>query len=329
MKRWLTLAVAALMLVSDLAFSQDVAHERVSLRLGIAENTGDIPALIALDQGFYRDEGLDVTAKAWPAGKQALEAMFRHEVDIATVADTPIVLQSFRRYDFVVIATFSHNNPYRLVANRDSGIHVATDLRGHRIGVMVGTTPQFFLHSLLADLGLSIHDVTEVDVSASDTVNALEQGRVDAIAAFDPHAYYAQLALGTRAIVMPYERDRHEETFNYVTWRTFPEEHPTMMQRLLRATLRAIQWSQHHRQEAIAITARHLRMDATVLDTLWDNYRHDLSLDQVLILSLEDQARWAIRNNLSGGATTIPNYLDFIDTAPIDAVLPAAVTLIR
>ena len=329
MKRWLTLAMISLMLMSDLAFSQDATLERESLRLGIAENAGDIPALIALDQGFYHDEGLDVTTKAWPTGKEALEAMFRHEVDVATAAGTPIVFQSFQRHDFVIIATFSYNEPYRFVANRDSGIHVAADLRGHRVGVVFGTAPQFFLHSLLADLGLSIHDITEVNVPASDSVNALVQGRVDAIVAIDPHAYYAQLSLGKRAILIPHERGRYEGSFNYVTWRDFPKEHPTTTQRLLRATNRAIEWSRRHHQEAVTVVAHHLNMDATALEALWDNYRHHLSLDQMLILSLETQARWVLRNGSGSGATTIPNYLDFIDTAPLDAVLPAAVTLIH
>ena len=109
--------------------------EREPLVLGIAENGGDIPTLIALEQGFYRDEGLDVTTKSWPAGKMALEALLRDEVEVATVADTPLVLQSFKRQDFVIIATFSHNPPYRLVADLNDRIASPTDLRGHRVGV--------------------------------------------------------------------------------------------------------------------------------------------------------------------------------------------------
>ena len=302
--------------------------EREALVLGVAENAGDIPTFIALEKGFFRDEGLDVTTRSWPAGKLALEAMFGNEVDAATVADTPIVIQSFKRRDFVVIATFSHNNPYRLVADRKDGILAAEDLRGHRVGVMRGTTAQYFLYSVLADRGIAPTEITEVNVPAEESAEALLRDRVDAIAAFDPHGYYAEVALGARAVVMPYEHSRHEETFNFVVPRDFSSRRPEAAQRLLRATQRAIDWSQEHRAEAIALVARRLKMDEKVLEALWGNYRHLLSLDQVLIASLEAQARWAIRNGIAEGAA-VPNYLDFLDTAPLDAVLPTAVTIIR
>ena len=255
------------------------------LVLGVAENAGDIPALIAIEQGFYRAEGLEVAVKAWPAGKQALEAMLRGEVEVATVADTPIVIQSFQRRDFAVIATFSHNNPYRLVARRDRGILSQNDLRGHRIGVMAGTTPQFFLHSVLADLGLAPAEIVEVNVPAAESVDAILQGRVDAVAAFDPHGYYAEKALGDNAVVMPYERQRHEETFNYAVRRDVLQSRPEALRRLLRGTLRAIEWMRGHRREAVAIAARRLAVDEAVMESLWNNYHHALSLDQVLILS--------------------------------------------
>ncbi len=298
------------------------------LILGVAENAGDIPTLIALEKGFYRDEGLDVATKSWPAGKLALEAMLRGEVDVATVADTPIVMQSFKRRDFVVIATFSHNTPYRLVADRLDGIRAPADMRGHRIGVMAGTTSQFFLHSVLADLGLAPSEIIEVDVPAGDSADAVVNHRVDAIAAFDPHGYFAQAALGDRALLIPYEKDRHEETFNFAVGRDFVQKRPLVAQRLLRATERTIEWIHGHRAEAIALAARRLKIDETVMASLWDNYRHALSLDQVLIVSLENQARWAILNGIGGGGK-VPNYLDYFDSSVLDVVLPSAVTIIR
>ena len=301
---------------------------REALVLGVAENAGDIPTFIALEKGFFRDEGLDVTTKSWSAGKLALEAMLRGEVDVATVADTPIVLQSFKRRDFVIIATFSHNTPYRLVADRTDGIRTPADLRGHRVGVMAGTTPQFFLHSVLADLGLASSEIIEVNVPAEESADAIVNHRVDAIAAFDPQGYYAEIALGDRALVIPYEKGRHEETFNLATRRDFPINHPVAAQRLLRATQKAIEWARGHRGEAIALVANRLKIDEKVMASLWGNYRHFLSLDQVLIVSLESQARWAIRNGIGGGEK-VPDYLDYIDPPVLEVVLPTSVTIIR
>ena len=321
-------------LLAGVAFSpwagrcQAQAAEREALVLGVAESVENIPVLIALERGFYADEGLDITTKSWPVGRLTLEALLRKEVDVSTVADTPIVMQSLQRHDFVVIATFSHGVPYRLVADRNSGILQAADFRGHRIGSMAGTVGQFFLHSILADVGMSPQDITEVNVPAAESRDALTQNRVDAIAVIDPYGYYAQIALGDRAVLPPFDRSLHEQTFNYVTRRDFSRQHPQTAQRLLRATQRAIEWEGAHHQEAVAVTARHLKMDEKVLEALWSNYRHVITLDQALIISLEGEARWAIRNGLSGGGT-VPNYLEFLDSAALEAVMPGVVSIVR
>ena len=47
-----------------------------------------------------------------------------------------------------------------------------------------------------------------------------------------------------------------------------------------------------------------------------------------LLLSLEDQTRWAVRKGLIA-AGAVPNYLDALDPRPLTAVAPGAVTIIH
>jgi NitT/TauT family transport system substrate-binding protein len=53
-----------------------------------------------------------------------------------------------------------------------------------------------------------------------------------------------------------------------------------------------------------------------------------VTLDQVLLVDLEDQTRWLLK----GGLTVrkdMPNYLDFIYTEGLLAVKPEAVRILR
>lgn len=59
---------------------------------------------------MFSDAGLDVVLRPYPTGKMALGAMFAGEVDVATVAETPVMFNSFTRNDFAVIATFTSSN---------------------------------------------------------------------------------------------------------------------------------------------------------------------------------------------------------------------------
>ncbi len=53
-----------------------------------------------------------------------------------------------------------------------------------------------------------------------------------------------------------------------------------------------------------------------------------LMLDQTILMSLEDEARWAMREGLTD-KKEIPNYLDFIYVDALEQVKPETVTIIR
>ncbi|UUZ63731.1 hypothetical protein LP417_31400 [Polaromonas sp. P1-6] len=69
-------------------------------------------------------------------------------------------------------------------------------------------------------------------------------------------------------------------------------------------------------------------LDATKLKASWPSYRFNMALDQGLILALEDEARWAIKNKLTS-RTEMPNYLNYIYLDGLKAVMPSAVTIIH
>lgn len=299
-----------------------------SLTLAVVENFIGIPILIAIEKGFYRAEGLDIDYKALTTGKASFEAVLRGEAEVAMVAETPFVRESFGRRDFVIVSSFGYSYAdSRVVARKDRGIRSARDLRGHRVGVLASTSAQFFLHTLLADHGLTPADLTEVPLSSTEITDRLVQGQVDAVAAFEPYAYQALRALGDQGVSLA-APGRIRETFNFVTRRDLPQRRLEALARLLRGTDRAIAWMASHRPEAIAIVARRLRMEPQVIESLWDAYRPALRLDQTLLFSLEDCARWAMHRGLVRGSQ-MPNYLDFVDVSVLQAVKPEAITLIH
>ncbi|MBS1189360.1 MAG: transporter substrate-binding protein [Rhodocyclaceae bacterium] len=301
---------------------------RESLVVGKPDLLHSLPVILAEEQGFFRDEGLDVTFRTFPSGKMALAAMFDGEVEVAAVAEVPLVLASFRRRDFVIVATFMGSYwESKVVARADRGIRTVADLRGRRIGVPVGTSAHVILDTLLADHGLSPRDVVEVPLSPTEIVGRLMNGQVDAIAAFEPQPAQAMMALDkSRQTVI--RTDRVWTSFNYVTPRDLPQRRPEALARLLRATDRAIAWGRDHRQETIAIMMRRLALDGPMSETVLKDFRYALSLDQTLLLSLEDKADWAIRTG-QVSSKTVPNYLDFVDMSIMEAVKPAAITIIH
>lgn len=297
------------------------------ITIGVASQILSAPVLIAIDKGYFKDEGLEVTVKEYDFGKLCLEAMFAGEVDLATVAQLPIVMNSFKREDFSVVATINYNyDDSKIVIRKDRGIATGADLKGKTIGTVFGTSAHF-----LTDVYLSYHNIQQeemkvVNIPAKDLPAALKEGRVDAISAFEPYAYAATKLLPDSAARLP-KIEIFRETFNLAAMKDFSKNHPEAVKKVLRAIDQAVSFSKQNRAETITILSRKLHVDEAFFETAWDDYALGLALDQTLVLTLEDQARWAIKNRLTD-QTKIPNYLDFLDPTGLRAVNPKAVTVI-
>ena len=83
-----------------------------------------------------------------------------------------------------------------------------------------------------------------------------------------------------------------------------------------------------HSAQALMLTAPRHPPDTAMTRKAWEQYVFALRLDQSLLLTLEDIARWAIRHHLTE-ATTVPNFLDAMYFQALQEVKPEAITIIR
>ena len=307
--------------------SKDAAGARDPVTIGFAAILA-APVIIAHEKGYFFDEGLDVTMREYSAGKLALDGMFAGEVDLATVAETPVVFNSFKRDDFFILAMISSNaDDLKIVVRKDRGIRKASDLKGRKIGTTFGTAAQFYLDSYLNISGLAKDDVTVINRTVSNLPADLQKGTVDAIATIEPYAYEARQLLGDNAMRLP-KVDIYGIMYNLVTTKQFSKKHPETVKKVLKAIDKAVTFIQQNKKESLMITALKLKVDEKFLNAVWDDYIFGLSLDQSLLIAMEDQARWAIKNKLTD-KTLVPNYLDYIYMGGLAAVKPEAVRIMR
>lgn len=300
---------------------------REALVLGFASAPHALPAMIAEELGYFHAEGLDVTVKTYSNGKLALAAMLAKEVDVALAAETPIAISSASNPGIVVIASIMHTYASSKLVVANPAIRSIGELRGHRLGVIAGTNTQRFLHALIESNGLSVGDIIEVPIVPERAAAMLESGEIDAVAIFEPHA--TQLTVGAnqqKRLIL--RSDRDWTSYNYATERQQVQRRSLAMARLLRATDRAIDWSRLHRQETIALMARRLGIDEAASAAILNEFTFALTLDQTLLLSLEDQAQWAMQVGLLPKGA-LPDYLNAIDLTIMQTVKPTSITIIR
>ena len=207
------------------------------------------------------------------------------------------------------------------------GIKTAAELVGKKIGVTTGTAADYFLDSFLLVHGINRKDVEVVNLGPEAIPDALMQGKVAAVATWIPITTRLQKDLGDKGITLQ-DESIYTETFDMAASRELIRQRPRTISRLLRALVRAEEFVARHPQESQRIVADFSHLDVAALAEMWNVFHFDVSLNQSLLVNLEDQARWAIKNGLTD-RRDLPNFFETLYVDGLKSVKPEAVRIIR
>jgi len=241
----------------------DTSGTKIRIAIGGQNQLIYLPATLARELGFYRDEGLDVELQDHAGGAKALEAMIGGSADVVCGFYDHTIQMAAEGRPLVAFVTMLRFPGLVLAASPSSPVNRIEDLKGHVAGVTTpGSSSHMLLTFLLQQHGVPVDSVSVTGIGGAATaVAALERGKVDAGMMTDP----AFTILARRAPAVRILADlRHEagvkEAFGT---RTYPSSvlyaaeqwvrtrHDTAM-RLARAIRRTLEWLQAHTPEEIA-----------------------------------------------------------------------------
>ena len=299
-----------------------------TLNMAVSTTPLSLPLYVAQEKGYFAAEDLEVKLTDCIGGYRCLRKVIDGLADVATAAELPVVLNSFDRTDYAIIGTIvSTSDDVKLIANTRTGITTPAQLTGKRIGVVTGSSGQYFLDLFLLTVGLDPRALNIVGLTPEEMVVALRSGKVDAIAIWEPYGYLAVKALGGSGLVLP-NASVYIETFNLIASRRLFGSRDVALARLLRAVERAEQFIHQYPDDAKAILRKRLQLDQASVDWVWRGLAFRLALEQSLVSTMESQARWALREGHVKGKTS-PNVLTLLYAAPLGSIKPAAVHLLR
>ena len=298
----------------------------------LAAETSLLPTTVwvAENQRFFREEGLDLEIRDFDSGRNALEAMLTDEsINMATVAQTPVVFNSFNGPIFVIVATMAYSiDDVKILARTDQGIQRASDLQGKRVGATLRSTGHYFLDSFLAHYGLSLEDVDLRDIDAAQLSIDLQAGRLDAITTWEPHIYNAQKVFAEEDIVLLVSPTPFRKDFFFTVRTENAARDAENIRKFLRAVVRAEEYIRTRPTADIQkIVQQRISADQEVIEAIWDEFTFRITLEQSILVNIENEANWAIRNDYFDGPA--PNYLKFIYFDALESVKPDAVTVIH
>ena len=284
---------------------------------------------LAEDQKLFSRNGLHVTCRRYDTGVATLGGILNGEVDIAVgVGEFPLVARALQKDKMRIIGNIDKAEFIYLIGRKDRGIEKLSDLKGKRVGTTFGTAAHFHLGRFLDLHGMNMQDINLVDVKTPEQwVNAVVNGDIDAISTAQPYADSVKDSLGANAVVWAAQSGQplYGLIISSEDWIT---KHPELATGFLQSLALAEEYLLRHPAESKAIVQKRLNLDVAYLETIWSQNQFTLSLDQSLIVTMEDQARWMIANGLTS-EKRIPDFCDYIYSDSLKAVKPEAVNMIR
>ena len=157
-----------------------VAGEKFVVLLDWFTNPDHAPLYVAQGLGYFTDAGLDVELIAPADPNDPPKLVAAGQADIAISYQPQLHVQVAEGLPLVRVGTLVATPLNSLVVMADGPIQSIADLKGKTVGFSVGGFEDALLRAMLARYGLTLDDITLVNVNFSLSP-ALVTGRVDAV----------------------------------------------------------------------------------------------------------------------------------------------------
>lgn len=292
-----------------------------TIRIAVSSTPLSSPFIIAKDQGYFKEENLDVTFEYYKGGFKTIKAVFEGKADIATSSEAVVMFNSLKRNDFSLFCTFvTSDNDVKILAHNDSKIKTIEDLKGKKVGTIIGASAHFFLSYTLLMNGISEHEVDIQPLKLGNSATALEDTSLDAIVSWEPFVFLAQKKLGNKVNIVKHDK-LYLETFNAITMRNYASKNNDKLSLIAKSLIKATKYIKSQPEKSQKIIARVLNKDLELIKKTWPDYSFSVSLNQWLLNTLESEAQWAIDHKYTT-AEKVPNFIDFINSNPLHKAAP-------
>ena len=264
--------------------------------------------ILAHEQGYFKDEGVEVTLEYKALGRDCLALVVAGKADLAVVFETPVV-RSLLEGNKISVLTELHRSEFNaaIVARKDRGIANAHDLIGKTVAIVAKTNAEFHLDLLLRSHLIDPATLKIKQMAVDEVLEALLSGHVDAASLWEPFV--------SQAVHKKPEKLLQFRSSFYSEFSMLAGMHANLQAKreeslaILRALIRAQDYFDKKNGEARSTVERILKQQNFFVSPLsWDQMDVKLGLSATLLTMFSVEADWyRAQDKLSG-----PKQLDNI-----------------
>ncbi len=175
-----SLVLAATLLAAPLFTAPAKAAEKFTVILDWFVNPDHAPLIVAKEKGFFKEAGLDVELIAPADPNDPPKLVAAGKADLAVSYQPQLHVQVGEGLPLMRVGTLVSTPLNSLVVLKNGPIQAIEDLKGKKIGFSVGGFESALLNAMLQRHGLTVKDVTLVNVNFSLSPSLIV-GQVDAV----------------------------------------------------------------------------------------------------------------------------------------------------
>lgn len=296
-------------------------------------------ALLAIGQGkdFIADEFKGTPVKLQfqyftGTGPAINEAIANKRLDFAQYGSLPNIVGKSAGLPTRLLASYGYTTIFA-AARPDLPIKSFKDLAGKRVAVAKGTVLHWAFLKALESHGLTLKDVTLLDLATADQLAALAAGSIDAAIGSS-----TLLGLRDKGVVKIFYTSNDigpkAAGFGAITvTEDFEKKYPDATRRVARGLVRAAEWLSHeeNREEAlaiwsrsgVAITSLRSEFEGVPLKNVYNPRVDDFLVSQYRDAIAFSKAQKLIRADIDVQKWILPGYVDdAITQLKLDATFP-------
>jgi len=185
----------------------------------------------------------------------------------ATFMIVPLAMKLREQGVPIKICYLGHRDGSEIVVAKNGNVRSLGDLKGKTVAIpSVFSNQNFVFHKLMKDYGMKQDDINFVVLPPPDMPSSLATGAIDGYFVGEP--FCAKAELDGYGRVLYYARDIWPNFIScaLVVHEDLINEHPEIVQDLVRGIAESGAWAETHRAEAAKLVAPYYRQDEKVLN---------------------------------------------------------------